>query len=285
MLRTRENDVLEGRKFLVHAALKAKRTAIIDVLLDEYPSMAEERDEEGNTCLSFGAYIGFSAGVLKLLNRSIQSVYVCNDDGSFPIHCAVEKRHFDVFYILVRHCPNSIYLLNKQGQNIFHLVPKSGKSSLWFLLRLHLLISIKKKQLMGKQDVDGNTPLHLAAINWRPRTLYFFLSRFGIGYSTTDKEWLYIRNNSGLTALGVVESNMQPNYIFVERLTLMVLSFFHNKTITKRSDITAGDKSKDYANTLLVVAALIATVTFAAGFTIPGGFNNSTPKLAIGNSS
>ncbi|XP_024009935.1 protein ACCELERATED CELL DEATH 6 [Eutrema salsugineum] len=273
MLRTRDNDRLEGRKFLVHKALKARRTDILDLILDEYPSLEDERDEEGMTCLSFGASIGFSAGVRKLLNRSQKSVYVCNDDGSFPIHCAVDKRHTFVVHMLVKRCPDTIYLLNKQGQNILHIAAKSGKSSLFFLAGLRE-ISIMEKQLMVKQDVDGNTPIHLAAINWRPRTLYWFLCYFG-------KKWLNIRNNSGLTALGVVEANTQPNYIFMERVTLMVLSIFHGKSMTKRSDPTASDKNKDYINTLLVVAALVATVTFAAGFTIPGGFNSSDPNLGM----
>jgi len=37
--------------------------------------------------------------------------------------------------------------------------------------------------------------------------------------------------------------------------------------------------NRDYVNTLLLVAALVATMTFAAGFTIPGGFNSSAPHL------
>lgn len=35
---------------------------------------------------------------------------------------------------------------------------------------------------------------------------------------------------------------------------------------------------KDRVNTLLVVTTLVATVTFAAGFTMPGGYNNSGPR-------
>lgn len=35
------------------------------------------------------------------------------------------------------------------------------------------------------------------------------------------------------------------------------------------------------SNTLLLVATLIATVTYAAGFTMPGGYNNSTPHQGM----
>ncbi|KAL3509391.1 hypothetical protein ACH5RR_028792 [Cinchona calisaya] len=34
---------------------------------------------------------------------------------------------------------------------------------------------------------------------------------------------------------------------------------------------------KDRVNTLLLVSTLVATITFAAGFTMPGGYNNSDP--------
>lgn len=51
--------------------------------------------------------------------------------------------------------------------------------------------------------------------------------------------------------------------------------------LTKPSKPRDGDKYKDYINALLLVATLIATVTFAAGFTIPGGFNSSAPNLGM----
>uniref|UniRef100_A0A1J3FW07 Ankyrin repeat-containing protein n=1 Tax=Noccaea caerulescens TaxID=107243 RepID=A0A1J3FW07_NOCCA len=65
----------EGRKSLVHAALKAKNTDIIDVILNEDPSLGDEKDEEGKTCLSVGASIGFYIGVCNLLDRSTSSVF------------------------------------------------------------------------------------------------------------------------------------------------------------------------------------------------------------------
>lgn len=73
-----------------------------------------ERDE-GLTCLSVGASLGYYKGVCKLLDRSTSSVFEYNDDGSFPIHVAVEKGHVDVVKEILKRCPDSIELLNKQG--------------------------------------------------------------------------------------------------------------------------------------------------------------------------
>lgn len=38
---------------------------------------------------------------------------------------------------------------------------------------------------------------------------------------------------------------------------------------------------REKINTLLLVSTLVATVTFAAGFTMPGGYNNSDPSQGM----
>ncbi|ESQ38030.1 hypothetical protein EUTSA_v10028559mg [Eutrema salsugineum] len=269
---------LEGRRYLAHAALKSMRADILNVILDEFPSLVDERDEEGRTCLSFGASIGCVAGVRVLIARSAKSIYVCDDDGSFPIHSAVEKGNFRVVDMIRRCCPDSKHLLNRKGQNILHIVASSGS---WIFLKLLILCYvIRIKDLATEQDMDGNTPLHLATLKWRPR----------IAFSIKMKTNLYIQNNSGLTALDIAELRLQSNYIYRERMTLMILLWDHadrdpnlmNTTkLTRPSEPLNREGKKDYINALLVVATLVATVTFAAGFTIPGGFNSSAPNLGM----
>ncbi|KAF8112210.1 hypothetical protein N665_0066s0082 [Sinapis alba] len=288
MLKTTESDStegkkssldleLEGRKFLVHAALEARNIDIVDVLLKEYPTLGDERDEEGRTCLSLAASNGFYEGVCNLLDRSTKSVYECDDDGSFPIHMAAKIGHVKIVKELLTRCSDSKHLVNKQGQNILHVAANGGK----FLLVNHLTRRDTTKDMGVEQDVDGNTPLHLATLKWRHRII-FLLSR------VSTKKCMYTRNNSGLTALDIAESLVQPNYIFRERMTLLVIVFLYGmkdttlmwtKKLTRPSYPLNRDNNREYINALLLVGTLIATVTFAAGFTIPGGFNSSAPHL------
>ncbi|CAL9233061.1 unnamed protein product, partial [Arabidopsis halleri] len=265
---------LEGRKYLVHVALDARSTAgVLDVILNEYPSLEDERDEEGRTCLSFAASIGFYEGVCNLLDRSTKNVYVCDEDGSFPIHTAAENGHIRIVKEILKRCPHSKHMLNKLGENVLHIAAKIGEDN----LVASLMLEDETKHLSVGQDVDGNTPLHLATLNWRYRSIKKLASNVKI---------LQLRNNYGLTARGIAESVLKPNYIFHERLTLAFLLNAYAlkgsgsvKSLTKPSEPLDQEKSRDYVNTLLLVAALVATMTFAAGFTIPGGFNSSAPHL------
>ncbi|CAH8350324.1 unnamed protein product [Eruca vesicaria subsp. sativa] len=278
---------LQGKKSLVHAALTAKnRVDIIDAILNEEPSLVNEKDEEGQTCLSFGAYIGYSKGVCYLLDRSTTSVFECNSDGSFPIHIAVERGHVDVVKEILKRCPDSKELLNKQGQNILHVAAKSGKSRS-LLLRHIKALDRKKNHLAEEQDEDGNTPLHLATINWRPRNV-----RDLTKFSSNNTKILNIKNKEGFRPLDIAELNLQSDYIFRERMTLMVLLSVYKPrgcekiptsgmTLRSRSENLDANKYKDRVNALLLVAALVATVTFAAGLTVPGGFNSSPPNLGL----
>lgn len=73
----------------------------------------------------------------------------------------------------------------------------------------------------------------------------------------------------------------------MQRLTCMALRAVDapraRQTTTSRSmSIKHGDQTeteswRDKINVILLVATLVATVTFQAGITIPGGFNNTNP--------
>lgn len=135
-----------------------------------------------------------------------------------------------------------------------------------------------------KRTKNGDTPLHLATTYWHPK----IVSRL----TWDDRVSLNVVNNKGLTALDAAEE-------FTGSLTCRkILTWIsllqagasvaqnprnakENEQSVPSNEPTNTDSYKDRVNTLLLVSTLVATVTFAAGFTMPGGYNsNPHPGMA-----
>ncbi|CAF1920593.1 hypothetical protein HID58_049344 [Brassica napus] len=266
-----------GGRSIVHAALKAKRKDILTALLSKDASLIDLRDE-GRTCLSFGASIGYYKGICYLLDKYLDMVYLSDDDGLFPIHMAAKYGHVKILEEILKRCPEALELIDKDGQNVLHVAARNGKlEPIKFILRIYK--DKNKNKLINEQDVDGNTPLHLATKNWHPKVVSMLTWDNRVDLKKT--------NNKGFTALDVAEDNIVSDYVFHQRLTWLALwsggtprspTTNDRRIIMKLAD---GGRYKDQVNTLLLVATLVATMTFTAGLTLPGGYNGSAPNLGM----
>ncbi|XP_028796039.1 protein ACCELERATED CELL DEATH 6-like [Neltuma alba] len=130
---------------------------------------------------------------------------------------------------------------------------------------------------INERDVNGDTPLHLASRELRLLTLFFLLGDKRIDVNLV--------NNKGLTALDVVWIQRKIPESYQELLARVILyragvdlkanmlSVPLTRSINKEWNV------KDAANTLILVAILIATLTFAAGFTVPGGLYSADSPI------
>ena len=90
------------------------------------------------------------------------------------------------------------------------MAAKNGES-----VTSYRLMKNKNTEHLGVgQDVDGNTPLHLAVMNWHFDSITCLASTSKI---------LKLRNNRGLRARDIAELEVTPNYIFEE----VYLILFH----------------------------------------------------------
>ncbi|XP_058217971.1 protein ACCELERATED CELL DEATH 6-like [Rhododendron vialii] len=272
---------VEGRirnKSPVHAAILGKHIDVLRILWEKDQSSFNLRCDEGRNALHFSASVGFLDGVKFLLSNFCAATYQRDLCGFFPIHTASSEGHVDIIQGMLQHCPDSRELLTLQGQNIFHVAVKSGNDkAVSSMLKMPEL-----EKLLNEKDDEGNTPLHLATICGHPRIVS--------ALTWDERVDLELRNKDGLTVLDIAEEYMETMASFRKRLTWMALRVAgaprSPHTNVSRQTSSAGQNAelenyKDKVNVVLLVATLVVTVTFTAGFTVPGGYNNSDPDQGM----
>ncbi|KAJ7981453.1 Protein ACCELERATED CELL DEATH 6 [Quillaja saponaria] len=202
------------------------------------------KNEKGNNALHYAASIGYLKGVRLLLKKDSELALESNSEGLLPIHIACEEGHIDVVKEFLEQewlDPNE--LLSKSSQNILHIAAKYGKDNVVNYILRNKNLGI----LLNQKDRKGNTPLHLAAKSLHPKTVLFL---------TQDKRLqVEVANNQKLTPHDVLVLRLKIPYTVREQ--------------SWRRQPPQVEWYKDRINTLLLVSILVATVTFAAGFTVP----------------
>ncbi|KAH7861435.1 hypothetical protein Vadar_026143 [Vaccinium darrowii] len=231
----------------LHAAVIERHYDVMEVLVRAKPQLITETDHLGRTPLYYAASLGDPRTVQRLLQLDTATVYTPDKEGRSPLHVAASKGHTNVLNVIIHHCPDSGGLLNLIGRNILHVAVLSGKLN---VVR-YVLERIELEGLINQADNEGNTPLHLATKERKTQ-----IKRYLMWDRRADPR---AKNNMGVMA---IDNGNSIGNIFS----------------SESEELEAANKMQTYkqmGHTLLMVATLIATVTFAAAFTMPGGFNNN----------
>ncbi|KAG5551399.1 hypothetical protein RHGRI_009726 [Rhododendron griersonianum] len=232
-------------KAAIHHAVEADCWVLLDRMLEADPSIALFPDAEGYTAL----LIASSRGCWKTCEK------------------------------IIWFCPESIETRNDKGQHVLHLARS------WIPVPLGYFGKIPPEiwELVNVGDDEGNTPLHLAVKENHYVMAILLTSSASIDLGAVNKE--------GLTALDLCESDWM-------HINLKRLMWFHlrrhgasrgrhpnvHKVTPGQPRYTMRSRDKDrkpIINTLALIAALIATLTFAAAFTMPGGYDSSSYNLGV----
>ncbi|GFZ06599.1 ankyrin repeat family protein [Actinidia rufa] len=226
----------------LHAAVAQRHLDIMEVLLVAKPELIRETDHHGRTPLYYAASSGDHRTVRRLLEYDFSMAYMSDRDGQSPLHVAAHNGHTNVIEEIIQLCPDSGELLDLKGRNALHIAILSEKVN----VVKYMLEIAELEGLINQADSDGNTPYHLAAMKRKT-----WIMRYLMWDERVDRR---------------SKDNIEHQPINGEKVP--------QGTTQEETDCKT-QSYRQMGRTLLMVAVLIATVTFAAAFTMPGGYNNN----------
>ncbi|KAL3714912.1 hypothetical protein ACJRO7_006763 [Eucalyptus globulus] len=264
------------------AALKEWNQDLLKEIIDGLPKLLHVRDEDGGTPMHAAASVGNRDAIVLLLEKCPYLALQTDKNGSYPIHIACEAGDSWVIGPLLEDTwPDLAEIKNKKRQNILHVAVKGGNYSAVDRVLEKYSEPDTIKKLVNAKDVDGNTPLHLASMHNHCPVMR--------SLTKVKRIDLRLRNNDGLTALDVAmesRSLSTRNPALIGRAILIIVGVPRSEgrdvLSLPREQGSGVSKSsptewiKDWVNTLLLVATLVASVTLTAGLTLPGGYNASS---------
>ncbi|XP_035543371.1 protein ACCELERATED CELL DEATH 6-like [Juglans regia] len=287
----------------LHIAALLGHLQFTKALLKRKPQLVEKVDSSGRTALHLASAEGHTQVVKALLQANMDMCLVSDQEKRIPLHLAAMRGHVEVIKELLIAHPRSISRVNLYGDNVLHLCVRYNCLD---ALKLFVEYSVNDEDFVNSKDNDGNTILHLAVMLWQTKTIEYLLSmpelkrkanaKNRIGNMTAldvsetcHRDFKYLKIQDILKAAGVGRSkdlnspllpalhdeeaqSAQP--IIEEQPALsrfrkwwryfyLCRCFKHLKSRGNWIDETRG--------TLMLVATVIATVTFQAGLNPPGG--------------
>ncbi|KAL7216958.1 hypothetical protein ACSBR1_028815 [Camellia fascicularis] len=267
----RETEILRMRNkwgnTVLHEAVRNHSIRVAEFLMKVDPGLACFESNMGESPLCLTARDGMLEIVNLLLMAARYSAYG-GSDGQTALHAAIAEGHFDVIEALVRAKPELIKEADHHGRTpLYYAASMGDHRTVQRLLQLDTDIAYMS-------DKEGLSPFHVAAYR---------------GHTNIIKEIIRYCPDSG-ELLDLRGQNILHIAVLGGKLSVTTgiwrQPWSQNTWITRENispntiedGVATVDKMRTYkqmGHTLLMVATLIATVTFAAAFTIPGGFNNN----------
>ncbi|PWA51934.1 Ankyrin repeat-containing protein [Artemisia annua] len=160
---------------------------------------------------------------------------------------------------LIKSYPDLIWKQDDKGQTIFHVAVKRRHAKIYNLL---FEIGSMKDLITPIKDNEKNNMLHLVAKSGKPKR---YQKVSGVALQM-QRELLWFKE---------VNKMIPPSY----RLKKNLKGEIPHDLFTKKHEqlVAKGEEwMKNTASQCMVVATLIATIVFAAAFTLPGSYNQDT---------
>ncbi|CAL4894283.1 unnamed protein product [Urochloa decumbens] len=196
--------------------------------------------------------------------------------GSYPVHIAASAESMVAVIVLLTKYPGCAGLRDAMGRTFLHVAVEKKR---YHVVKFVCHCSRSFRPMLNVQDKDGNTALHLA-VKQVELDIFRCLMR-------NRNVKINLQNNQGNTPMDLALGKVRSGFYFgltAPRRILGMLNLANAQTSSgnRRRDqmveynpsLNEGEESskiKDFAQIVGIGSVLVATATFAAAITIPGG--------------
>ncbi|XP_052485009.1 ankyrin repeat-containing protein ITN1 isoform X1 [Gossypium raimondii] len=271
-----------GRTAL-HAAAMAGDAEAIRVILKTKGNLTKERDEDGYNPLHYAAHLGSRFSVVEeVLKWDVSAAYIGDKKrGMTPLLLAARQGHFETVSKILSLCPDCCEKVDNKGLSLLHYLAFRGFSSLiqssFFKFGSSEIAYGSFRNLRKLEGAFGMTPQEVfnalrSGKHHHKQVCIYICGAF---------PWLWFCQYLSFELTYLI--NLQHNrlmWVAWQKQIKELLEEIGNDQVAeepvcrfpKQNVSTESLEKKREAH--LIVAALIATVTFAAAITVPGGLQS-----------
>ncbi|KAG6581828.1 hypothetical protein SDJN03_21830, partial [Cucurbita argyrosperma subsp. sororia] len=228
--------------------------------------MQSEVDAFQPTPLHLASKNGDIDTVRALLENNTSACLVYDNDGFIPLHYAVINGQVDIMKELINARPQSIWMKLNDGRTILHLCVESNH-----LKGIKLLIETfmnRHEGFLNTTDDNGNTILDLSMTLRKSEMVRYLLSLSEVKTKI---------NTTNIVVSNVTKRSLASQNSTKQRRESASFKIGRWKTWRKKLKYK-GDWVQEVQGTMMLVATVIATVTFQAGVNPAGGvWQQDTP--------
>ncbi|XP_031102024.1 protein ACCELERATED CELL DEATH 6-like [Ipomoea triloba] len=267
---------------LGHHAAKAE---CIQLLLEKKISLCEMIDEFGWTPLHYAVQLRDDKTVGMILEKKSSAAYIRagkGDDWTTIFHIAARHGNIKTMKYISNRFPNCWTMINCKSQNVLHEAILSGRVN----MIKYILKDLQMDNLVDQKDRDGNTPLHLLSFSsWSHVDYNHIVTRLKRKHFVFNKRHQTPHDlfNQPINAFKYISGGIPQRS---GRRSGPRVDLAENQETASREDTdnVEGEINRmlRMSKTMTIIATLILTITFAAGFTVPGGYDSNSGSKQAG---